>query len=504
VKQYVRAAMTELLADIERKLSGAKPSAFETRAKALGVTVPELLLNETQALKVDELFLVKRGSGELVAHWERSTNEGGALTSSGGNRDVLIAGYLSGIMSFSEEAFDDRKGSLRSLDMDGERIFVRASPAYLLAARCSGRAPAAVERVVDDAFVDVLGRYREVLTAGGDPPAVSELLPALAQRCETDLAKARADLEAKARETAPPRGRGRLYALLTLLLLPLLAWFAWSTWQAWETRRVQGLADAVIAGTPELRGFPVRADVSSGGTVVALRGLTPDANVRTTLAARLQRDVTGSEIRNELGTLPERIAPVLPPDTSQDVAALREALATARRQLGETADRLATVAAQAARLPEVQARADAAVATLERQLDELRRRPVGSAPAPLMLLVEYIRTNAVFFGNGTDLLDEARAASTIDGLVTRLRATDAMLRVVGYTDERGQNQANQALALARADRIAALLIARGVDRERISTVGRTAGLELSRATGPGSPNRRVEFELGFIGEPRTP
>jgi outer membrane protein OmpA-like peptidoglycan-associated protein len=121
-----------------------------------------------------------------------------------------------------------------------------------------------------------------------------------------------------------------------------------------------------------------------------------------------------------------------------------------------------------------------------------------------MLLVEYIRTNAVFFGNGTDLLDEARAASTIDGLVTRLRATDAMLRVVGYTDERGQNQANQALALARADRIAALLIARGVDRERISTVGRTAGLELSRATGPGSPNRRVEFELGFIGEPRTP
>jgi outer membrane protein OmpA-like peptidoglycan-associated protein len=518
VRQYVRVAMAELLADIERKLGGAKPSELDARARALGISVAELVLRESQQLKIDELFLVRRGSGELVAHWERPADGLPAGPPSGANRDVLIAGYLSGIQSFSEEAFDDRKGSLRALDMGGERILVRASPAYLLAARCSGTAPAAVDRIVDEAFVETLSQYRAALTAtpATDPAGTSlaHLLPALATRCERDLAAARSALEADARQAMKPRGRGRLYALLALLLLPLLAWFAWSTWQSWNTRRVQTAAERVLAESPGLRGFPVRADVSSGGGQLALRGLVPDQTTRRQVTARVAEAVPGTAVRDELGSLPEPVRPAidLPPDTSRDVALLRDALAAARQQLTQTSERLAQVAAAAARLPEVEAKAQAdaraartAISELERQLDLLRRQPPpAGGPTPLAALNEYLRTHAIFFANGTDWLDDASAASTIEGLLPRLLATDASLRIVGYTDERGQTQANAALATARAERVAAVLVERGIARERLITLGRTTGPDLARGTGVGSANRRVEFELGFVGEPRSP
>ena len=77
------------------------------------------------------------------------------------------------------------------------------------------------------------------------------------------------------------------------------------------------------------------------------------------------------------------------------------------------------------------------------------------------------------------------------------------MRVVGYTDSQGGAQQNSPLAMSRATTIVDQLAARGVPRERLLAVGRINGyFDISPEVGEASVNRRVELEIGFIGEGR--
>lgn len=612
VKQYVRAAMNDLMADINRRLGGGRLSELEARAKAQGISVAELVFSETQALKVDELFLVRRGAGDLVAHWERpgdSSTEARPATSQGSNRDVLIAGYLSGITAFSEEAFDDKKGSLRSLDMDGERIFVRASPAYLLAARCSGSAPAAVEQIIDDEFVQVLQAYKDTFAkpgalegdrAGSD--AVDALLPTLAASFERRFAEKRDEIELGAAKSLAARPRiSRLQIAAALLLLPVLAWGIWEGHQSYQTSRTQQAVAAVVGTVTPLMGYPVQVDVVRGGRTAAISGLAPSEGAKEAVGQRLQSDVgwasvannltvlpqapQGRDVTSELNTLERNVGALrleaitvaaqkalrradwqfdaaatslgrAVPEAGNDTAtinAAREGIASARsmsanlldgidsrqRRLDSTslaplrerlgsvetalasalgeqpiaaakaassdrADELAEeVAAAADRIASLAGRA-AAVVPLHREIATLKQRIEGltRTPSPREELAQYTRSNAIFFDNNADLNSAAAADRVVSRIAELLRQTTAILRVVGYTDERtGPSVNNTALAQARAERVVALLVDKGVSRDRLVAVGRTTGPDIARVTGAGTPNRRTEFEVAFEGEP---
>jgi outer membrane protein OmpA-like peptidoglycan-associated protein len=56
------------------------------------------------------------------------------------------------------------------------------------------------------------------------------------------------------------------------------------------------------------------------------------------------------------------------------------------------------------------------------------------------------------------------------------------------------------ISQARADKVSAALADRGVPRRLLGAIGRASGGDLSTVTGNQSPNRRVEFEIGFNGE----
>jgi outer membrane protein OmpA-like peptidoglycan-associated protein len=439
VKQYVQAAMADLTADINRRLGGKQPSDIEARAKDLGITVAQLAFIETQALKVDELFLVKRGSGDLIAHWERPLDDAPAVTpeatARGSNRDVLIAGYLTGITAFSEEAFDEQKSSLRAIDMDGQRIFVRASPAVLLAARVSGRAPQSVERIIDDEFVKVLAAYQETdKSKAGDVDALlTTVSTSLGDRFEAE----RRRIDAAAREAAKPPGVNRLYILAAAILLPLIALIGWQTWRQWQSQRVADEARAIVAADPALRGFPITLAATSAGSRLLVSGLTPSAEARARLADSLRRAFPAAVLEDTTGVLP-------------------------------------AVAVQ----------------------------PAPVTPSARQRLDAFTRDHAIFFGNGAELVDERAALATLETLAGLLRDNRALVRLVGYTDDRGGDSAvNQQIAQARADRVAELLVSLGIGRDRFIAIGRSVGPDVSRMKGPGNPNRRVVFELGYIGEP---
>ena len=105
------------------------------------------------------------------------------------------------------------------------------------------------------------------------------------------------------------------------------------------------------------------------------------------------------------------------------------------------------------------------------------------------------RTWVVFFDRGEKQPTRASEAAMTAALTTVL-ATKAHLRIEGHTDGVGPADFNKMLSAARADAVAAWLIARGVPADRIRTFG-YGELRPRNDRGKAAPNqdRRVEIVL---------
>jgi len=126
--------------------------------------------------------------------------------------------------------------------------------------------------------------------------------------------------------------------------------------------------------------------------------------------------------------------------------------------------------------------------------------PVPAAPSARDRLEKWIKTGAIFFGEASEFRNAQVAQATLDSAARLIREAAVLVRVVGYTDERGGQTRNSPLSQTRAQRVVDALIERGVPRQLLVAIGRPTGVDISSVVGPQSPNRRVEFEIGFEGE----
>lgn len=108
-------------------------------------------------------------------------------------------------------------------------------------------------------------------------------------------------------------------------------------------------------------------------------------------------------------------------------------------------------------------------------------------PAPL--------SYTVFFVFGQDELTEESRLAIGPVLKEIAERTAPEVAVIGHADQVGAERVNEALSLRRAERVKALLVARGVSAERIATAGRGAREPLVHAgeATPEARNRRVEI-----------
>ena len=532
-------------------------------------------------------------------------------------------------MAFAEDAFEADRESLRTLDLDDHRIYVRGAPAHLLAVKCKGSAPVAVDRLFDDELIRVLGDHQaieqQMRDATGEAQrgvragAYDRLLGELAYRIEEGVASRTKDASSRSSFRT-------LRIILWLVGLPLLALLAWQTYVSWVTRDLQTRANGVIAGISPLSGYPVKAHVERGARRMWVSGLVPDDAARHMVLAGLEKLAPTVEITHAIGVIPrsdvdaklgaEGLKRAVERARSK-LAALASFLAAARDRLLGAPDREALMAAEQAsraageqlatfgasalgqvpattwnatladlrsaadrlaalagadplpsatppidptaaaeslalvaerittlvaaleqhrnvvplarriddvsttlteRTAEVDRLAEQRLTVLDRRLQErlaaldrlqeqraaeFERRIAALAPrppTPLEALRAFIATNALFFSSDTTYRDPAAAAATLDALAPLVKAAGGLLRTVGYTDEVGDSARNSPLSQARAEKVAADLVKRGVPAGMLVAVGRVKGLSIAPGTGPESGNRRVEFEIGFRGE----
>ena len=642
VQAYVASAMKDMMNQMNRRLE-MNPAMLRVRSIVSGYSMAELALAETQRLEVDELFLIRRGSGALLQRWPES-----AIRS---NSDIHMSGVMTAINDFASNAFQEQGGNLRSFNLDEYTVFLRASPVYLLAAKCRGAAVRGVEGLIDAELVNVVALQHEVEAVeaaviearrnslgnpsseakggSGDDARIesvsgvpSYLLADLKTRLEAGIGEKH---ERLARAGLP---FNPLKALVAIVTLALVAGGGWLAWTSHEAHLVRSATLAAIETVPAMRGFPLEVTAGYRGRRVDISGFSPSpaakyellAHVRAAIdpaavidvdrlavlpgagpdlrpqIATVQRDLSGLDaelsnraIRRSLERGLRRLEQIRPeqdrllalPDPAQravaersatvidaavrDLASYRQARGAEGRassledgpsggndralrdpalrdKLADLADQLQTASLalsslladasltsaqiggkasprpsnsnslksgagiapadvrEAAEEVSLAAERIATIVTAAAQASAIRIPPFVPVVTARDRLQAFVRSNAIFFADGDGYRSPDRASAVLDELARLMAQTTALLRVVGYTDERGGTGRNAPLSQSRADKVAQALAARGIARERLAVVGRANGLDLSVSTGSQSTNRRVEFEIGFEDE----
>ena len=484
VRDYVRSAIRDLMEDINRRLEdGLTKNRFSLRLRSwtTGRPMAELALADTDRFEVEELHLIRRGSGELLAHWRRSNSREPSATLPEG-KDALLSGLLTAMTAFIEEVYEAEKAGLRTIDFGGHTIYLRGSPLHLLSAKSRGQAAAGMHTLLDDEFL-------RALQANGQAPD----LAALAARLESSIAERQKSL----REAQRRSGMRPLRFLLWLLALALVTYFGWQGYITYRTSTLQSAVDKVIAGTPALKGYPTQATVERGGARIEVSGLAPSGDTRADILKRLGEVAPASVITEAIGVVP-----------GAESAHLADEAARTRERLAALEGRIESMTATLAGMTKSMEGLNASLGTVARsaavetELQSLRKEIAALVPKadPRADLDNWLRTHAIFFSEDTTYSAPDRTEAALDALAKLMRGTDTVVRIIGYTDERGTNDRNLALAQTRADRVAADLARRGIDPSRLKTIGRTSVLDISQRSGASSPNRRVVFEPTFIGE----
>lgn len=588
VQAYVASAIRDLTDRINAQLS-ANPTMLRVKSMMTGRSVAELALAQSQTLKVEEVYLIRRGSGELLAHWPDVQNNV--------ERDQLMSGILTAINEFSLEAFNDDTSSLRRIDLNTSHVYLRASPLYLLAARCSGYSNAATEQLIDEEFLASHERrqpdFEELATRG--PTAGQRhgtLLAETAERIESRVEEMRRSVENDNTGWYILKGLGWLIGLL------VVGWISWSTYKYATTEWVRERANAVISETQSMRGYPVRLTVADYGTEISLAGLAPSSSAKEEIITNLKDKLGNTVVNDDLTVV------ATSPDTTPQIKGLREdfdslkrrlereafersaertlhrldgiptdlrhlneslkgesahemvaeadkmvadvranlaelvkkdesrqasnkdlsaQLAAMRLQIARTAAKLAilldpaaahlrpepeqtqgagtnTLIAEAEAMA-VQTEQFATLAVALAQAASVKPAPAAE-PTPREKLAAWIRDHAIFFSNGTRFRNPVLASQHFDQLAGLIKEAKQPVRIVGFTDEKGGSQQNSTLSKDRAEIVKRALQSRGVDDELLIPIGRLDAKDISNDIGESSPNRRVEFELGFVGELR--
>ncbi len=252
----IRRAVASLFAALTQSLNQTLDQVFSLRglrwrleALSTGKTFAEVVLSHTLLYRVEQVLLIHRESGLLLAHQVAE----GATVQDG----TLVSGMLTAISDFVRDSFDPSSG-LNTVNF-GERVLVvEQSAQAVLAAVVRGTPPPTLLGRLQDVLSEVHTRFADELRQyTGDNQIFSDARPMLETLLETQYKR-------------PERQRPYALWLLGGVVLAGLVGWGWSNFQAeraWRTylERLSNTPGIVVTDAPrryELRGLrdPLAAD----------------------------------------------------------------------------------------------------------------------------------------------------------------------------------------------------------------------------------------------------
>ncbi len=252
----IRRAVASLFASLTQSLNQTLDQVFSLQglrwrleALSTGKTFAEVVLSHTLLYRVEQVLLIQRDSGLLLAHQVAE----GVNVQDG----ALVSGMLTAIGDFVRDSFDPEAG-LNTVNF-GERVLVvEQSAQAVLAAVVRGNPPPTLQGRLQDTLSEIHTRFAEELRHySGDNQVFADVRPMLEALLETQYKR-------------PERRRPYAVWLALAMLLAGLVWWGWNNFQAqrtWETylKRLSQTPGIVVTEAPrryEVRGLrdPLAAD----------------------------------------------------------------------------------------------------------------------------------------------------------------------------------------------------------------------------------------------------
>lgn len=149
IKKYIAHEMKLLSENISRKTKKAfsfKNWFQRTKAKAQGVSDGDLAINEYAKPRLIQMFVIEKNSGILLADY--------SPLSEGTIDKEMIAGMLTAIKSFVEDAFRGGDQNLELIEYELYTIHIQNFYSYYVAAVISGAYNMMFKEVLEDQIID--------------------------------------------------------------------------------------------------------------------------------------------------------------------------------------------------------------------------------------------------------------------------------------------------------------------------------------------------------------
>ena len=260
-------ALRSLAHYIDKRLEAATSLRlwrYRVRSRISGVPAGELMLRDTLPFIVEELFIIEKKSGILMAHHSRKA-EGEV------DRD-LVSGMLTAIRDFVKTSFKEkREDEVDEIAYGEARILIRAEPYFYAAFVVTGNPDIEFNLEMDRFALELHRANRSLVRSfNGDMDSLEPLrapVRGFVERFST--------LPSEEREGgASLRSLKRAGAVVAVLLICLLGL---AIYHSWNDARIRKLTIARLAGTLPVHMYDVELKVGRG--VVTATGMASSEDI---------------------------------------------------------------------------------------------------------------------------------------------------------------------------------------------------------------------------------
>ncbi|AEH00633.1 hypothetical protein [Lacinutrix sp. 5H-3-7-4] len=147
IKKYVQHEMQKLSDEINSKMN--KAFSFEGlkrrfRSKKTGVSEGDLILQELAKPIVEQIMVIEKGSGIIISEYSKTKSID----------DDMVAGMLTAIKSFAEDAFEKSDQELQYIEYNNFHIHLQNFSAYYIAVVISGAYNVMFKDKLEDKLLD--------------------------------------------------------------------------------------------------------------------------------------------------------------------------------------------------------------------------------------------------------------------------------------------------------------------------------------------------------------
>lgn len=155
VKKYIQQEMKNLTESINNQVQNTfSVKKWQRKIKSIftGVSEQSIILSEMTKPKVDQIFIIEKGSGLLIANVSKEED----------NIDKdMIAGMLTAIKSFVEDAFAKEEQSLELIQYELYNIYIQNLASYYVATVISGSFNSDFKEKLEDKILDFASKHKK-------------------------------------------------------------------------------------------------------------------------------------------------------------------------------------------------------------------------------------------------------------------------------------------------------------------------------------------------------